>query len=279
MTHLVSVLMPAYRAHRVIARAVESVRAQSYQNWELVIASDDGTDYREILARAGIDDSRVRFVSTGRVGGGCPEARNTALDAATGSLLAPLDADDLWYPERLQGLVPLAVEHGAAGDNVDVIDERDDRLLGRPFPAAADAFDLALDEFIALSTPLCLVQRRELGLRWFDGVDIGEDVVFNMAVLQACGAVPVLRQPLRQYRVHPASMCHGDDGADRAEASYLRLLSRLDNDGLGIVDPVLIARLRAVIGRKIVINRLFGAAFRAGQVSSFQEFALRGRPL
>ncbi len=94
----VSVIVAAHRAHDTIARAVGSLLDQDWTDWQAVIVSDDGTDYRATLAAAGLDDSRLVFTGTGRVGAGAPAARNAGLAAATLPLIAPLDADDRFRP-------------------------------------------------------------------------------------------------------------------------------------------------------------------------------------
>ncbi|HEX7316872.1 MAG TPA: glycosyltransferase family 2 protein [Pyrinomonadaceae bacterium] len=101
MSPRVSVVMPAYNAGRYIAESVESVRGQTFQDWELVVV-DDGSedDTRAVVEAYAASDARVRYVR--RPNGGQAAARNTGLARARGSLVAFLDADDLWLPEKLE---------------------------------------------------------------------------------------------------------------------------------------------------------------------------------
>ena len=62
---LVSIITPAYQAHQTLARAVHSLLEQVYPHWEMLIISDDGSDYEPHLLAQGIADSRLRFLSTG----------------------------------------------------------------------------------------------------------------------------------------------------------------------------------------------------------------------
>ena len=66
MAPLVSIITPAYRAARTLARPVRSVLAQTHADWELIIVADDGEDYEHRLAAEGLRDRRLRFVTTGR---------------------------------------------------------------------------------------------------------------------------------------------------------------------------------------------------------------------
>jgi teichuronic acid biosynthesis glycosyltransferase TuaG len=111
----VSVVMPAYNAGRYLAESVESVRAQTFPDWELLVV-DDGSadDTGEVARRFAGRDARVRCVR--RPNGGQAAARNTGLREAKGELVAFLDADDLWLPEKLAAQI--AVMEGTGVDLV-----------------------------------------------------------------------------------------------------------------------------------------------------------------
>ncbi|HEY4224000.1 MAG TPA: glycosyltransferase family 2 protein, partial [Myxococcota bacterium] len=156
---LVSVVIPAYNAEATLARAVTSALAQRCDALEVVVAVDDGRDYAALLARAGIIDARVRFISTGGVRTGCHNARNAGLAAARGDFIAPLDADDLYAPGRLAALVPIASERGAAVDDAVIVAEDEP---GAPLYRALDAVrgarghkdPLDAAQLLALTSPL-----------------------------------------------------------------------------------------------------------------------------
>lgn len=103
--------MPAYNAGRYIAESVESVRAQTFEDWELVVV-DDGSadDTGDVALRFAAADARVRYVR--RPNGGQAAARNTGLGEARGRLVAFLDADDLWLPEKLALQIAVMEERG-----------------------------------------------------------------------------------------------------------------------------------------------------------------------
>lgn len=97
----VSVITPAYNAAKVLARAVRSVQAQTFVEWEMIIVDDGSDDGTAELARALMqEEPRVRVLSH-EAGQGAAAARNTALQAATGRYIAFLDADDAWTPTKL----------------------------------------------------------------------------------------------------------------------------------------------------------------------------------
>ena len=99
--NLVSVIMPAFNVEQYIAESVESVKKQSYQNWELIIINDGSTDDTRALAeKYSSNDQRIRCIS--KENEGVAVARNTGLAQAKGSYIAFLDADDLWHEDFLE---------------------------------------------------------------------------------------------------------------------------------------------------------------------------------
>lgn len=101
MQSLVSVIMPAYNAERHIAESIQSVLDQTYKNWELVVVDDGSTDgTAEIVQRFASNEKRVLCIFQQNSGQG--KARNTGVDSSSGELIAFLDSDDLWLPEKLE---------------------------------------------------------------------------------------------------------------------------------------------------------------------------------
>jgi teichuronic acid biosynthesis glycosyltransferase TuaG len=98
---LVSIITPAFNAARFVEETVRSVQAQTYAAWEMLIVDDcSKDDTRAILARLAAEDPRVRPIEHEK-NGGPAAARNTALENARGRIIAFLDSDDLWLPEKL----------------------------------------------------------------------------------------------------------------------------------------------------------------------------------
>jgi glycosyltransferase involved in cell wall biosynthesis len=98
----VSVIVPAFNAAATIVQTLESVVAQSYGDWEIVVGDDHSTDATAELARS--VSPRVTVI-TAEVNGGPAAARNLAVAHATGELMALLDADDRWLPAYLDSQV------------------------------------------------------------------------------------------------------------------------------------------------------------------------------
>jgi len=272
MTALVSVIIPAFEAEETIARAIYSLTAQTYPHWRAIVVADDRRDYGAVLAAAGIDDRRLRHATTGRIAAGPSIARNVGLALATGALIAPLDADDTYLPERLATLVPLALAHGAATDNVRVIDAASGRELTTAFDRGAGVLRLDASRFLATSVPLMPVVRAELAGRWDEDIEFAEDVLFNARLYDRVAWMPATQAPLRDYFVRVGSAAHGVESGGRAAAAYRRVLARLDDDGLGFRRASLRRRLFGAVKRKIVLNAAYERAYRAGACANFQAF-------
>lgn len=109
---LVSIITPLYNGERFIAQTIESVLAQTYTDWEMIIINDGSTDRSEEIVRQYTDcDPRIRLYS--QPNGGSAAARNNGIRRAEGRYIALLDADDLWEPFFLESQLALMREHNA----------------------------------------------------------------------------------------------------------------------------------------------------------------------
>lgn len=100
-TRLVSVVIPAWNAAETIAETLLSVRSQSHSALEIIIVDDGSTDETCMLVQQqAATDPRVRLIQ--QPNGGVARARNTGWRAARGDLIAFIDADDLWSPQKIE---------------------------------------------------------------------------------------------------------------------------------------------------------------------------------
>ena len=97
---LVSVVIPVRNGERLIGRTLASALAQTYRNIEVIVVDDGSTDRTPALVEtAAARDRRVRLLR--RPHSGVTATRNFGISRANGSLIAPLDADDLWHQEKI----------------------------------------------------------------------------------------------------------------------------------------------------------------------------------
>src|SRR5690606_1176147 len=158
---LVSVITPTYNRADFIGEAVESVLAQTYPNFELVIIDDGSTDNTRDILEPYLKDSRIRLFHQQNQGQSV--ARNRGLEEATGEFICFLDSDNAWFPEKLEKSLK-AFDHNPESDVVYgdfvVIDEqgrelgenRMTRHSGRITP------QLIHDNFVSMNTTMARKQ-------------------------------------------------------------------------------------------------------------------------
>ncbi len=97
----VSVIMPTYNRAGYITKTLESIFAQTFKDYEVIVVDDGSTDKTEEVLRPHLD--RITFIR--KENGGPGSARNAGIKVAKGEYIAFLDSDDLWLPEKLNGQV------------------------------------------------------------------------------------------------------------------------------------------------------------------------------
>ena len=102
-TPTVSVVIPAYKQADYLSAAIESVLQQSYPHWELLVVNDASPDHTNEVVACYLDP-RIKLINH-ESNRGLPGARNSGIRAATGEIIALLDADDLFHVDKLQAHV------------------------------------------------------------------------------------------------------------------------------------------------------------------------------
>lgn len=106
-----SVVIPTYNRAEIIGKAIESVLAQTIQNYEIIVVDDGSTDNTcEVLNSLGVDIRYFRQTNQGP-----SEARNRGIIESRGQYVAFLDSDDLWYSNKLAKISEVIKEHPEAG--------------------------------------------------------------------------------------------------------------------------------------------------------------------
>jgi glycosyltransferase involved in cell wall biosynthesis len=112
-TPLVSVIVPAFNAAPFIGRTLDSVLSQTYRHLEVLVVDDGSADATPRIAEARAEaDGRVRLLR--QQNQGVAAARNAGVAEARGEYVAPIDADDLWYPTKIERQVQSLERAGAA---------------------------------------------------------------------------------------------------------------------------------------------------------------------
>lgn len=108
----ISVIIPAYNAERTISETIQSVRQQTFQDFELIVINDGSIDRTQEIVES-IEDERVKIFYYEN--GGVCAARDRGICHAMGEFIAFLDADDLWTPDKLELQLAALKQHPEAG--------------------------------------------------------------------------------------------------------------------------------------------------------------------
>lgn len=121
---LISVVVPVYNASEFLSDALESLRSQSYSNFEAILVNDGSTDDSEEICRKYCNtDSRFRLIT--HKNKGVSEARNVGIDNSRGEWISFLDADDCLFSDTLEVLVTLAQKNDVKIISGDYVQGRD----------------------------------------------------------------------------------------------------------------------------------------------------------
>ena len=97
---LISIVLPTFNRSHVLGRAIDSVLAQTYSNWELIIVDNHSSDQTDILVN-NYHSSKIVLLKIHNKGI-IAKSRNCGINHAHGELVAFLDSDDWWYPKKLE---------------------------------------------------------------------------------------------------------------------------------------------------------------------------------
>jgi glycosyltransferase involved in cell wall biosynthesis len=106
---LVTVVMPTFNRPDMIRESIESIKAQTMRDWELIVVNDGGDRAVERTMEGYLDDKRIRYVYAEH--GGLSSARNVGMALARGEYITQLDDDDVYYPDHLETLAAFLKDH------------------------------------------------------------------------------------------------------------------------------------------------------------------------
>jgi glycosyltransferase involved in cell wall biosynthesis len=254
----VSVILPAYNRRKFLESAVESVFAQTYRDWELIIADDGSTDDTASYLR-GLVRPRVRVIRLPHSGN--PSiVRNNAIEAATGRYLAFLDSDDLWVPDKLERQMNVLAEHSRCRWSYTLCNHIDEngaiivrsRLADTNF-ASGWVFEPLLKLKFSIAMPALVAERSLIGeAGGFDEAQAyGEfhDLCLRLALKSEAAVVREILCSVRRHSEHYS--------ADRiaARTSWMRLYQKMAGIAPDRKSRSFSARMRAATSLEVA--RLF----------------------
>lgn len=226
MKTLVSIIMPCYNAERYIAQSIESVLAQTYDNWELLITDDASTDKSvEIISKYSKNDERINVLVPDEHQG-IARTRNMSISRARGRFVAFLDSDDIWYPEKLEKQIKFMLENDIAFtySSYEVIDAQGNsknRIV-------KDAGVMSYKKYLKNTIICCgtvVIDREKTGHFATPIIATSEDMSLWLSIMRrGFDAYPV-PGPLLKYRITPGS---ASSNKIKASADVWRVYRKLE---------------------------------------------------
>lgn len=202
----ISIVVPSYNVSRYIGTAIESVLAQTYNDWELLVTDDASTDNTcEIVERYVAKDSRIHLYRLpSNMGAGV--ARNNSIVEANGRYIAFLDADDWWYPEKLEKQLGFMRENGyeftfTAFEYADSLL----RVVGisrKPAYISKNMMKLGCN----VGTPGVMYDTKRIGKIYMPAMRRSEDWSLWIKISEFTNGAYSLNEPLWRYRTVPNSL-------------------------------------------------------------------------
>ncbi|MAF30851.1 MAG: hypothetical protein CMF60_01420 [Magnetococcales bacterium] len=202
----VSIIMPCHNGEDYIVRAIESVIAQTYQNWELIVSNDGSKDRSlEIVQEYACKDKRIKVLSRDEAIGAGP-ARNKSIEAAQGRYIAFLDSDDMWVENKLEKQIAFMEKTGASfsGTHYFVVNE-DDEVTGSIQPSKRHVSYFSMLKANDIGCLTAIYDAHQLGKMYMKKLRVAQDLQLWLDILKKQPFGAILHERLAFYRMHSAS--------------------------------------------------------------------------
>ena len=204
---LVSIITPTYNSASYIQQCMDSVMAQTYGNFEMIIIDDASSDETQAIVRSRAkDDARIVFIQL-PVNSGPAIARNTGIERASGRYLAFLDADDLWLPDFLKR-------------SIETINTRDCGFVFSSFKRVDEDLNPLLSDYIvpdkvtysdilksnSIGCLTAFIDMERLGKKYMPLIRKRQDMGLWLSYLKEIEYAVGIKEPLAIYRIRKNSL-------------------------------------------------------------------------
>jgi len=231
MSDLVSIITPLYNSEKFIGATIESVLAQSYSNWEMIVvddvSSDNGVSVTEEYRKK---DERIRLFQL-EENSGPAIARNRAIEEAKGRYIAFLDADDLWRPQKLERQLSFMIEKDAVLSFTSYarVDEQSAELIDLiRAPSTVDYQELLKQNTIGCLT--AIYDTEKIGKVYMPEILKRQDFALWLKILKSAPVAYGLDEVLAEYRVR----CADSVSSNKIRASFYNWKLYREIEGLSV---------------------------------------------
>jgi len=203
---LVSIITPSYNSEKFISKTIDSVLLQVYKHWEMIIVDDCSSDNsNQIIEKYCIKDSRIKLIKLPK-NQGAAIARNKAIEESNGRFIAFLDADDLWYPDKLTIQLEFMTANSLAFtySSYDLIDE-----IEEPLGQFLTKENLTYNCLLKTNSIGCLTaiyDTHKLGKLCMPVISKRQDYALWLVILKQINCATGIVKPLATYRIRTKSI-------------------------------------------------------------------------
>ena len=197
---LVSIITATYNSSKFVVETIESILAQTYTHWELLITDDGSTDDTLAIVEAYMaKDARIKLFRLAS-NSGAGVARNHSISHAQGRFIAFCDSDDCWLPEKLEKQLAFMLEKDAALSYTSYYEQdeqsrRQAKVICKP---TIDYWAIRADDGIGCLT--AIYDTEKLGKVYMPEMRKRQDWALWILIIQRCGIAYGLQEPLALYR-------------------------------------------------------------------------------
>ena len=203
---LISIITPSYNSEKFISQTIESVLSQTYQNWEMIIVDDKSPDNSNIIIEKYIkQDKRIKLIKLNQ-NSGPAVARNLAIKEAKGRYIAFLDADDVWYPDKLEKQIAFMKENNLVFtySAYELIDENNNSI-GKFVPPSFITYESML-KTCSVGCLTAIYDTKKLGKIFMPIIDKRQDYGLWLKILKKIKVTKGLNETLAKYRIRKNSV-------------------------------------------------------------------------
>lgn len=223
----VTIIMPSYDSEKFIIESVESVLAQTYSNWELIIVDDcSPDDSNRIITKYVDNDSRIKLIKLQK-NSGPAVARNTAIEAASGRYIAFLDSDDVWLPNKLEKQIKFMQDNDLAFtySSYKLVGE-DNEDLGL-FITKDKISYLDMLKTCSVGCLTAIYDTEKIGKQYMPLILKRQDYGLWLKILKLIGETKGILEPLATYRLRKNSVSSNKVKAAKYQWKIYREIEKL----------------------------------------------------
>jgi len=227
---LVSIIMPVRNSGLFLLEALQSIKNQTYTNWELIVVDDASTDETSNILKDFSKASKKIKIYGNKRKKGVSVSANIAISKARGEFVARMDSDDVMYPNRIEKQVKFLLKNKsvvAVGGQCGVINECGEEIGEKIFPTSSKEIEKKMFSNIPVQQPTLMVNMSMLpkDFVWYDdSIGLAEEMELLFKLFE-CGEVRNVPGKVLRYRIHGGNTSLQDPKKTFYQTFKTRLIS------------------------------------------------------